>query len=88
MEPAIFGIPVFFGPVHENSYEAIQLAKDNGGKAIQNSEEFYNSLRSIFKDEELRKDQGDKAEKFATRNVGATKLLLSRWEKELSRKKL
>jgi len=86
MEPAIFGIPVFYGPVYENSYEAIQLANDNGGINIRNSNEFYRDLRKVFDDENIRKEFGQKAEKFATRNVGATDLLLSRWEKELTTK--
>ncbi len=85
MEPAIFGIPVFYGSVHENSYEAIQLAKDNGGIVINNSKELYREIRSVFKDEEKRTRLGEKAEKFATRSVGATDLLLSRWHKLLSK---
>jgi 3-deoxy-D-manno-octulosonic-acid transferase len=80
MEPAIFGIPVFYGPAHENSYEAIQLAKDNGGIVIRDSKEMYQEIRDIFNNENKRTELGRKAEKFATRNVGATKLLLSRWE--------
>jgi 3-deoxy-D-manno-octulosonic-acid transferase len=84
MEPAIFGIPVFYGPVHENSYEAIQLAKDNGGTVAHNATDLYWKIGNILKNENVRKELGDKAEKFATRNVGATKLLLSRWEKLLT----
>lgn len=86
MEPAIFGIPVFYGPVHENSYEAIQLAKDNGGIVINNSKELYREIRSVFKDEKKRTGLGEKAEKFATKNIGATDLLLSRWENLLTTK--
>ena len=86
MEPAIFGIPVFYGPVHENSYEAIQLAQNNGGNAINNSEELYRSITLILKDKNVCKTEGEKAEKFATRNTGATELLLSRWEKLLNAK--
>ena len=80
MEPAVFGIPVFFGPVYENSYEAIQLTKDNGGTTICNSGELFQKVQSLVENESLRIEQGKKAEKYATRNVGATDLLLSRWE--------
>ena len=86
MEPAIFGIPVFYGPVHENSYEAIQLAKDNGGLVIKNYSQFYRNLRQIYDEEDLRKEIGNKAEKFATQNVGATNILLARWGKLLETK--
>jgi len=86
MEPAIFGIPVYYGPVHENSYEAMQLAKNNGGTIIHNSKQLYREINSIYKSEERRIELGEKAEKFATRNVGATDLLLSRWKTLLTTK--
>jgi len=87
MEPAIFSIPVFYGPVHENSYEAIQLARDNGGIVINNSKELYQEIGGIIKNEERRISLGEKAEKFATRNIGATDLFLSRWDKFLTTNK-
>jgi len=87
MEPAIFGIPVFYGPVHENSYEATQLSNENGGLVVNNSNEIYRGIRSVFIDEEKRTAYGKRAEKFATRNVGATELLLKRWENLLTTNK-
>ena len=88
MEPAIFGIPVYYGPVHENSYEAIQLANHNGGTVVHDTEDIYRGIDTVLKNENIRKELGDKAEKFATRNIGATELLLSRWENELTREKI
>ena len=87
MEPAIFGIPVYYGPVHENSYEAIQLSKDNGGTVIRNNNDLYDAIRIIYNNEEKRIELGKKTEKFATRNVGATDILLSRWKSILSHQK-
>jgi 3-deoxy-D-manno-octulosonic-acid transferase len=86
MEPAIFGIPVYYGPVYENSYEAIQLADNNGGVVIHNSEELFQEISRIFKHDDMRTGLGKKAEKFATRNVGATDHLLSRWGSILNTK--
>jgi 3-deoxy-D-manno-octulosonic-acid transferase len=84
MEPAIFGIPVYYGPVHENSYEAIQLSKDNGGTVVRDNNDLYGEIRIIYNNEEKRIELGNKAEKFATRNAGATSLLLSRWKSILT----
>ena len=86
MEPAIFGIQVYYGPVYENSYEAIQLADNNGGVVIHNSEELFQEISRIFKHDDMRTGLGKKAEKFATRNIGATDHLLSRWESILNTK--
>ena len=84
MEPAIFGIPVYYGPTHHNSYEAIQLTNDNGGTVIYNQSDLYKEISSLIKNEDKRRKLGEQAEKFATKNVGATKLLLTRWEKFLA----
>lgn len=81
MEPAIFGIPVIYGPVYENSYEAIQFSKNNGGIVVNNSNEIYKWVNLFYTDEIRRKELGTKAEKFATRNTGATEILINNWQK-------
>lgn len=80
MEPSIFGLPVLYGPVHENSYEAIQLAANNGGVIVKNSNDIYQNISAFFHDELKRNTLGIKAEKFATRNTGATGQLITRWK--------
>ncbi len=80
IEPAIFGIPVLYGPVYKNSYEAIQFSNGNGGFIGNNTEEIYQWIKSFYYDEEKRKIFGAKAETFASRNTGATEWLISRWK--------
>jgi 3-deoxy-D-manno-octulosonic-acid transferase len=84
MEPAIYGIPVLYGPLHENSYEAMQLADKNGGIVADNFLDFLKAMELLLTNEEERINLGKKAEKYATRNTGATDQLLLRWEKTLS----
>jgi len=84
MEPAVFAIPVLFGPVHENSFEAVQLAKDNGGIVVNNEKMIYDNLKSLFGDESLRTLLGKKAENYALRNTGATQRLIEYWNPILS----
>jgi 3-deoxy-D-manno-octulosonic-acid transferase len=80
IEPAIFGIPVLYGPVYKNSYEAIQFSDDNGGFVGNNTEEIYQWIKSFYYDEEKRKIFGARAETFASRNTGATERLISHWK--------
>jgi 3-deoxy-D-manno-octulosonic-acid transferase len=80
MEPAIFGIPILYGPVHENSDEAVQLSKANTGMVVYDSNDIYNGILTFLRNEAKRKDLGEKIEKFATRNTGATERLISRWK--------
>jgi 3-deoxy-D-manno-octulosonic-acid transferase len=86
MEPAIFGIPVLYGPVHKNSYEAIKLAAGNGGITIENSQEVFDNVEKFLNDDDLRKAIGGKAQNFATGNTGATQNLLNIWEELLAEK--
>ena len=87
LEPAIYGIPVLYGPLYDNSYEAMQLADKNGGIVADNSRDFLKAIERLLSHEEERLELGKKAEKYATRNTGATERLLSRWSKTLSENK-
>lgn len=80
MEPAIYGIPVFYGPVHTNSYEAIKLAEGNGGIIISESKEMVDWLERFFEDDIISKQLGTKAENYALRNTGSTEKLMIRWQ--------
>ncbi len=84
MEPAIFGVPVIFGPVHKNSYEAIQLADGNGGIIVMNNEAVISVLSELTRNEVKRVELGKKALAFARANTGATEKLLAKWNSILS----
>jgi 3-deoxy-D-manno-octulosonic-acid transferase len=79
LEPAVFGIPVLFGPVHENSYEAIQLSKNNGGIVVKNDKMIFETIKSLIEDKSQREFLGKKAESFALRNTGTTIRLMKNW---------
>jgi len=80
MEPAIYGIPVLFGPVHENSYEAIQLAKSGGGIVFKNESQAKEILNKLISNESFRQTTGKKALDMAQNNIGATDKILSHWD--------
>jgi 3-deoxy-D-manno-octulosonic-acid transferase len=80
MEPAVFGIPVLYGPEYENSYEAIQLSKKNGGIVVKNARDIYHQVLHFYQNEKSRQTLGQSAEIFATRNTGATQKLLNQWQ--------
>jgi 3-deoxy-D-manno-octulosonic-acid transferase len=87
MEPAIYEIPVLYGPVHKNSYEAIQLAAEGGGFVIKNSSDLDSLLRRFTENEPERKKAGQAAGQFARRHTGATEKLLNKWRNLLGDKK-
>jgi len=80
MEPAIYAIPVLFGPVHKNSYEAVNLAKCEGGIVFENESQAKDILNTLISDESFRQRTGKKALEMAQNNIGATEKILKYWE--------
>lgn len=76
LEAAVYGIPVIFGPKIENSQEAKKLAELGGGIIIRNKRQAYKTLRTLFTNEELRKQKGDISISFVRENLGATEKIL------------
>lgn len=72
LEPAVFGVPIIFGPKHTNSQEAVELVHLGGGFVIHDSREFYRTLRSLFDNVELRYQSGKIAQSFVHEHCGAT----------------
>jgi 3-deoxy-D-manno-octulosonic-acid transferase len=72
LEPAIFGVPVIFGPRHTNSQEAVALAENGGGFVIENRETFASVIRPLLDDDQRRARAGAIARAFVESNCGAT----------------
>jgi len=83
MEPAVYGLPVLFGPRHQNSFDAIQLTKLGGGIAVRNADEAYRYLSDLIDNESYRQKTGNFALTFALENSGAVDKLMKYWEKYL-----
>ncbi len=72
IEPAIMGIPVLFGPVHENSLEALELLKRGAAAALRSPEEIHERLSTLVSDENRRRSMGKAAEAYVESQLGAT----------------
>jgi 3-deoxy-D-manno-octulosonic-acid transferase len=83
LEPAAYGIPVVFGPKHQNSQEAIQLVTESAAFVGRNSETLFQQFRMLFEDDRKRKRAGEFALGIVQRNGGATARFLSYLEKVL-----
>ena len=80
LEPAVYGVPIFFGPKIENSYEAQLLVKKGGAVVTMNKKQAYKFLRKVFSDENKRKTMGKISKEFVQSNVGATIRIIERLE--------
>jgi 3-deoxy-D-manno-octulosonic-acid transferase len=76
LEPACWGIPVMFGPNHLKFREANDLIDLGGAKCFNNYEEFAFSLDNWLTDTKLYNGASGIAEKYISKNVGATKKIV------------
>ncbi len=81
LEAAVYGVPVMFGPKINNSQEAKQLAERGGGLLIRGKREAYRRMRTLFSDEQLRKQRGQIALEYVKENIGATDKIIGEIEK-------
>jgi 3-deoxy-D-manno-octulosonic-acid transferase len=83
LEPAVYGVPVLYGPKHENSQEAVELAKRGGAFVVTTPEECYLELRRLFNDKKARVRAGAESQKLVQENVGATRRFIEYLETAL-----
>ncbi|MCF6268568.1 MAG: 3-deoxy-D-manno-octulosonic acid transferase [Melioribacteraceae bacterium] len=83
LEPAVYGIPVIFGPKNRNSQEAQELLKRDASKEVTNMEEAFATLQKLFENENYRDELGGIASKYVNENIGATERILNKIEKYL-----
>jgi 3-deoxy-D-manno-octulosonic-acid transferase len=84
MEPAVFGIPVFYGPVHKKSFEAVELSDAGGSIVIENAVEFEAMMRLMLTSDEAYKRYSETASKYVQTRSGATTLVVDKLTQYLS----
>jgi 3-deoxy-D-manno-octulosonic-acid transferase len=76
LEPAVFGLPIVFGPVYEKFVEAKALVQKGFAFPIQNVEECQGVLSELINDEKKRDDKAEALQEFVRSQVGATGKIL------------
>jgi 3-deoxy-D-manno-octulosonic-acid transferase len=73
LEPAIYGVPVLFGPYIDHfKEEARILIQSGGGIKVKDEEELHLNLSNLFSDDEKRMNLGEKAKKAIQKETGAS----------------
>ncbi len=81
MEPAVLGLPVFFGPKIDNSWEAGMLIRLGAGKVVSSPEDFAREAGALLGDRALLDSLGKKSSGFIRGSCGAAPLCLKLIEK-------
>ncbi len=76
LEPAVFGVPVFFGPKYQKFNEAVSLVDLEAAFSIQNADEMARKTKQLMANETLRQDISVRIRQYFDQNHGATKKIL------------
>jgi 3-deoxy-D-manno-octulosonic-acid transferase len=87
MEPAVLGLPVFFGPKIDNSWEAGMLVRLGAGRVVRTDEEFAREAGNLLGDRKKLAAMGEEASRFIRGSCGAALRCLDLIEKYLEKKK-
>ena len=87
LEPAVYGVPVVYGPKHENSREAIELAHREGGMIVRDQAEYYTVLHEMLANPKRRTKAGAAALGMVKEHMGATKRFITYLTPILDRQK-
>lgn len=77
LEPAVYGIPVLFGPHHHKSPEAEELVTAGGAMVMNHQEEIARTLELLTTQRETREKYGTAAGMFVKEKSGATALMMA-----------
>ncbi len=77
MEPAVFGMPIFFGqPYYRKFQEALDLLQLGGAQTVANADEFTQAFAEVYENEALRKQKADVCRDYVQKNAGATEKVM------------
>jgi 3-deoxy-D-manno-octulosonic-acid transferase len=76
LEAAVYGKPVFFGPVYEKFIEASELIEYGGGFSINNALELEKEFTALLNNENELKKAGEYSKEYVYSKAGATKKIL------------
>jgi 3-deoxy-D-manno-octulosonic-acid transferase len=76
LEAAVYGKPVFFGPVFDKFSEAIDLLECGGAYTVENALELEKTMNELLQDAEEYREACAAALNYTQQNRGATKMIL------------
>ncbi len=72
LEPAVFGVPVLFGPKMKNSAEAIHLLASNAALLVKSTKEIVLAINQLLSDPKRTREYGERAKQIVMQNVGSS----------------
>ncbi len=76
LEPAVFGVPIVFGPNYSNYFEAIDLVETSAAISYSDKTEFFEIMLQLLPNEKERNSRGKAAYEYVASKPNATELIL------------
>ncbi len=77
LEAAAHGVPVFYGPRHHNSAEAVELSQQGLGKMVASVQDCERAMTQLWLNEAERQARGRNCRAFVEQKTGAAHALVS-----------
>ncbi|MDZ4845309.1 MAG: glycosyltransferase N-terminal domain-containing protein [Chitinophagales bacterium] len=77
LEPAVWGVPVFFGPKHHKFIEAAELVNRGGAFVVQDADELKTKTFNLLTNKDAHQKAAQAASDFIQENKGATEIILN-----------
>lgn len=78
LEPAVFGLPVIFGPNHEKFKEATDLKLLKGGWSVKNSKQLENVLNILLNNPAKLSASSEICKNYVLKNIGAASIIINK----------
>ncbi len=78
LEPAVYGMPVIFGPNYQKFTEAKDLIKTGGGFTIKSADEFIKTMQRLMEDKQFFTHSSQASKDYVLANSGATQLVIEK----------
>lgn len=76
LEPAVFGVPIIFGPNYENYFEAIDLLEIQAAKRFVDQYDFDLKMTELIENESERTERGNAARNYIQQKPNSTELIM------------
>ncbi|MCR6719043.1 MAG: 3-deoxy-D-manno-octulosonic acid transferase [Chitinophagaceae bacterium] len=76
LEAAVYGKPVFFGPVHQKFREALELKEVQGAFAVSDHQEFVLIVQNMLVNPTLHENSAKASKDYVRSRVGATNIIM------------
>lgn len=77
LEPAVYGVPLIFGPVYQNYFEAVDLINSTAAISYTDKNDFFLKMNELVQNEALRKQRGKIAYDYIQQKPDATGLIMN-----------